>query len=167
MEEEKESVEAPVATLEFVEVLCTSSGKVRRFARGVTAGFAISVICLKLEPGAPGCLYIEAIKEGEESISFGPNSVLVIHGDGWKLQTVVESKGFRGIADIPGGAVNADMKGFNPLVSGRKASPQPGVPPFYIGKIVLAFIFIFLLAGFFSLALENLPQLLLFINPSV
>ena len=32
--------------------------------------------------------HIEAVKEGEEPVSFGPNSLLVDYGPGWKLQTV-------------------------------------------------------------------------------
>ncbi|KAJ8435235.1 hypothetical protein Cgig2_015638 [Carnegiea gigantea] len=79
----------------FLEVECTSSGKVRRFAQGTKAGFALSLINNKLEAGAPLGLYIEAVKDGEEPITFGPSSVLVSYGNGWRLQTVVDYQGFK------------------------------------------------------------------------
>lgn len=74
-----------------MEVKCKSSSKIRRFAEGTEAGFAVSLINRKLDKGAPKALHIEAIKEGdEEPISFGPSSVLVDYGHGWKLQTVTK-----------------------------------------------------------------------------
>jgi len=66
---------------------------VRRFAQGTKAGFALSLINNKLEAGAPLGLYIEAVKDGEDPITFGPSSVLVSYGNGWKLQTVVDYQG--------------------------------------------------------------------------
>ncbi|GAB2288848.1 hypothetical protein Dimus_023157 [Dionaea muscipula] len=107
---EKETSNAAEPTAVFLEVLCRSSGKVRRFAPGVKAGFASSLINLKLEPGVPFCLYIEAIKEGEEPISFGPDSVLVIYGNGWKLQTVIDSKGSKRVVDRPVAPTKADTQ---------------------------------------------------------
>lgn len=77
---------------QFVEVVCKSSGKTRRFASGTEAGFAVSLINRKVE-GGPIASHIEAVKEGEEPVSFGPNSVLVNYGDGWKLQTVTGAEG--------------------------------------------------------------------------
>lgn len=71
-----------------MEVSCRSSGKSRRFAVGTEAGFALNMINQKLGSGAQPALHIEAVKEGEEPVSFGPNSVLVNYGEGWKLQTV-------------------------------------------------------------------------------
>lgn len=77
-----------------MEVICKSSGKKRRFAAGTEAGFAVDVINRKLDGGVvPLVSRIEAVKEGEEPISFGPNSVLVDYGQGWKLETVTELKG--------------------------------------------------------------------------
>lgn len=77
-----------------MEVVCTSSGKVRRFAAGTDAGFALNLINKKLDGGIPLASHIEAVKEGEgEPISFGPNSVLVDYGSGWKLQTVAVLEG--------------------------------------------------------------------------
>jgi len=75
---------------QFLEVKCKSSGKTRRFAIGTDAGFALSLINRRLETDKPLALHIEAFKEGEEPIAFGPNSALVDYGHGWKLQTVME-----------------------------------------------------------------------------
>lgn len=36
-------------------------------------------------------VYIEAVKEGEEPISFGNDAFLVNYGHGWKLKAVIES----------------------------------------------------------------------------
>lgn len=77
---------------QFVEVVCKSSGKARRFAAGTEAGFAVSLINRKVE-GGPIASHIEAVKEGEEPVGFGPNSILVNYGDGWKLQTVTGAEG--------------------------------------------------------------------------
>lgn len=75
-----------------MEVICTASGKTRRFSAGTEAGFAVDLINKKLDKGGisgiPLASYIEAVKEGEEPVSFGPNSVLVNYGLAWKLQTV-------------------------------------------------------------------------------
>ncbi|GJV60900.1 hypothetical protein Tco_1467000, partial [Tanacetum coccineum] len=74
----------------YLEVKCTSTKKVRRFSVGTEAAFALKVINAKIgDEGLPMGLYIEAVKDGEESVSFGPNSVLVSYGEGWKLQTVM------------------------------------------------------------------------------
>ena len=70
---------------------CKSSGIVRRFAPGTRADFALSLINSKLDVGAPLALYIEAAKVGEESIYFGPTAVLLAYGNGWNLQTVLNS----------------------------------------------------------------------------
>lgn len=77
---------------QFLEVKCKSSGVTRRFAVGTEAGFAVSVINKKLGMGLglPLALHIEAVKQGQESITFGPNSVLLSYGDGWSLQTVTD-----------------------------------------------------------------------------
>lgn len=73
-----------------MEIACKSSGKVRRFAAGTEAKFALYTINRKLNGGAHPALYIEAVKEGEEPVIFGPRTVLVNYGQGWKLQTVTE-----------------------------------------------------------------------------
>ena len=68
--------------------MCKSLGKTSRFAAGTKAGFAVSLINRKLDIGSPFVLHIEAVKDREEPISFGPDAVLVDYGNGWKLQTV-------------------------------------------------------------------------------
>ena len=80
---------------QFIEVKCRSSGKTRRFAVGTDAGFALSLINRTLMGAAtatppPLALHIEAFKEKEEPIAFGPNSLLVQYGHGWQLQTRTE-----------------------------------------------------------------------------
>lgn len=75
---------------QFLEIACKSSGKVRRFAAGTEARFALYSINRKLTAGTLPALYIEAVKEGEEPVIFGPRTVLVNYGRGWKLQTVTE-----------------------------------------------------------------------------
>lgn len=75
---------------QFLEVTCKSSGRKTRYAVGTKAGFAVNLINRKLDVGRPLALHIEAVKEGEESINFGPDAVLVDYGNGWKLQTVTE-----------------------------------------------------------------------------
>ncbi|KAJ6434008.1 hypothetical protein OIU84_017677 [Salix udensis] len=71
-----------------LEVICNGLGKTSRFAAGTKAGFAVSLINRKLDIGSPFVLHIEAVKDREEPISFGPDAVLVDYGNGWKLQTV-------------------------------------------------------------------------------
>ncbi|KAF1879601.1 hypothetical protein Lal_00033258 [Lupinus albus] len=75
----------------YVEVKCTSSGNSRRFAAGTDAGFAVSLINRKLKKTMMVVSHIEAVKDGEEPIAFGPNSVLINFGNGWMLQTVTDS----------------------------------------------------------------------------
>lgn len=78
-------------TEQYVEVNCRSSGKTRRFAAGTDAGFAVSLINRKLKGTVPFALHIEAVKDGEEPIAFGPNSILVNFGEGWMLHTVTQT----------------------------------------------------------------------------
>ena len=76
------------AAWQFLEVTCRSSGKVRRFAAGTMARYALHAINRKLEPGAPPALHVEAVRDGEEPVSFGPSAALADYGRGWRLQTV-------------------------------------------------------------------------------
>ncbi|XP_030463666.2 uncharacterized protein LOC115683320 isoform X4 [Syzygium oleosum] len=149
----------------FLEVACRSSGKRRRFAAGTEAGFAMRVMNKKLESGSPFALFIEAVKEGEEAVTFGPKSALVDYGSGWRLQTVSEvdyaggdeGEGFRQhMARAP--FQNAD--GSSIVKDGGK----PVISLAYLGKILVAFILIFVLGAIFTLALEFLPVLILSIN---
>jgi len=55
---------------------------------GTDAGFAVALINRKLKGTVVPASHIEAAKDGEEPIAFGPTSFLSDFGDGWKLQTV-------------------------------------------------------------------------------
>ncbi|KAJ9131854.1 hypothetical protein P3X46_005335 [Hevea brasiliensis] len=150
----------------FLEVACKSLGKISRFAAGTRAGFAVSLINRKLEAGAPLVSHIEAVKDGEEPISFGPDAILVDYSNGWKLQTVTELD-FGGVRKaesirlIPTQAPNLQIfEGRRPA----KIVPKSGVSFLYIAKILLAFVLIFVLGAIFTVALENLPRLILLIN---
>lgn len=80
-----------------MEVICSASGKTRRFSFGTEAGFAVNLINRTLVKegllGLPFASHIEAVKEGEEAVSFGPNSLLVNYGHGWKLRSAVDFDG--------------------------------------------------------------------------
>ncbi|XP_062214594.1 uncharacterized protein LOC133915452 [Phragmites australis] len=131
----------------FLEVTCRSSGKVRRFAAGTTARYALHAINRKLEPGAPPALHVEAVSDGEEPVSFGPSAPLAGYGRGWRLQTVT-APDVPGIHETP----HPDMK--------RGDAQAAMDSPAYVGKIVLAFVFIFLLGGLFTYLLEKLPDMI-------
>ncbi|KAL6519604.1 hypothetical protein OROMI_032880 [Orobanche minor] len=160
--------------LPFLEVLCKSSGKIRRFSVGTEAGFAVHLINKKLlnDIGGKDVLmasHIEAIKEGEEEeepVSFGQSSLLVDYGSGWKLQTVLEPHGDKGGVHIGTTRVRkASARGIDGSHSiGRKES---AISFLYIAKILLAFLLMFVFGSIFTLALENLPQLILYINSSL
>ncbi|XP_061945562.1 uncharacterized protein LOC133669439 isoform X8 [Populus nigra] len=147
----------------FLEVICKSLGKTSRFAAGTKAGFAVSLINRKLDVGAPFVLHIEAVKDGEEPISFGPDAVLVDYGNDWKLQTFT-------VLDYGVGVRQAEhfqqipkqqrSDGSRPAMTATK----PGISFLYMAKILVAFVLLFVLGASFTLALENLPRLILFIN---
>ncbi|KAM7500055.1 hypothetical protein LguiA_024469 [Lonicera macranthoides] len=164
-EEREDSSKVKYPSPLFVEVICKSSGKKRRFAASTEAGFAVDVINRKLDGGGiPLASRIEAVKEGEEPISFGPNSVLVDYGQGWKLETVTESKvGPRKEESIDTGKRGPPVEGLNGSGSTEKIS-QPVISFAYLGKILIAFVMMFVLGAVFTLALENLPGLILYIN---
>ncbi|GAV88380.1 hypothetical protein CFOL_v3_31803 [Cephalotus follicularis] len=165
MAEEASKVDYPQPP-PFLEVRCKSSGKMKRFAEGTKAGFAVSLINRKLDIRTPVALHIEAVKEGEEPISFGPDAALVNFGNGWMLQTVTEADdaGFReGQGVWPFRTRISTSEHFDSSRPSKRIS-QPVINFFYIGKIFLAFLLLFFLGGFFTLALENLPRLILFIN---
>lgn len=137
----------------------------RRFAAGTNAGFALSLINQKLDVGNPLALHIEAVKEGEEPVSFGPCSILVDYGNGWKLQTFTEgiSEG-KGSGPTKMGIPNVlNLDGSHPV----KGVPPPVISTQYIGRIFLALVLIFLLGTVFTLLLENLPRFILFVNSSM
>ncbi|CAA2985702.1 uncharacterized protein LOC111383751 isoform X2 [Olea europaea subsp. europaea] len=161
----------------FVEVICKSSGKTRRFAVDTDAGFAVNLINKKLRSDVSGgdggniplASYIEAVKEGEEEepISFGPRSVLADYGPGWRLQTVVQQNDdVTGVHVRPARAQKADAKGVDESHSMKRAS-QSALNFLYVGKILFAFLLLFVFGAIFTLLLENLPQFILYINSSV
>ncbi|XP_059463629.1 uncharacterized protein LOC132192339 [Corylus avellana] len=163
---------APHPRPTFLEVKCKSSGKTRRFAVGTDAGFALSLINRRLETGKPLALHIEALKEGEEPIAFGPNSALVDYGRGWKLQTVIELD--FDYAGVPKGeGVRPVTTRFSTVPSTGGSRPakgedsKPEISFVYIGRIILAFILIFVLGAIFTLALESLPRLILYIKSAM
>ncbi|KAM5550418.1 hypothetical protein ABKV19_027531 [Rosa sericea] len=149
----------------FVEVKCESSGMRRRFAMGTEAGFAVSVINRKLgtvgDPHPhPLCLHIEAVKEGEEPITFGPNSLLVDYGPGWTLHTVTQLpfSGGEGVVRPKPMQVPHVMGSDN--LHAANGVPKQAIDFMYVGKIVLAFILIFVLGAILTLVLENIPRLM-------
>ncbi|XP_068635889.1 uncharacterized protein [Aristolochia californica] len=146
----------------FVEVTCKSSGKKRRFATGTKAGFALHLINRTREVGVPPAFLIEAAKEGEEPINFGPTSVLVDYGEGWWLQTVPE-EGYE--AQVRQTEVKSSAK-FH-LKGESISGSQLKDSALYVRKILLAFGFIFLIGGIFTLFLENLPRLIMFVKASL
>ncbi|ESQ47327.1 hypothetical protein EUTSA_v10028111mg, partial [Eutrema salsugineum] len=165
----------------FLEVFCEVSGKDYRFSAGTKAEFAVSVINRKLGSLKSRVVYIEAAKEGEEPISFGDGAYLADYGHGWKLKTVVD-------AGIPGTETKNVLQRHLPRQfpsvsfssppvssSGSKDSKSPRAekPEFegdqslkYIGRILVAFVLMFILGGLFTMALENLPKLILLFNNS-
>ncbi|CAK7341547.1 unnamed protein product [Dovyalis caffra] len=160
-EEEDSKVSSPQPPHPVLEVICKSLAKTSRFAAGTKAGFAVSLLNRKLDIGAPFVLHIEAVKDGEEPISFGPDAVLVDYGNGWKLQTVtvLDYGGVRQTEHFPQ-IPTQNSDGSRPA----KTASKPGIGFVYIAKIVVAFILLFVLGAIFTLALENLPRLILFIN---
>ncbi|MFS7908566.1 hypothetical protein Hanom_Chr01g00084681 [Helianthus anomalus] len=160
--------DSPSVSPSYLEVNCTSSSKIRRFSAGTEAGFALHLINKKLDDGLPVASYIEAVKEGEEPVSFGRNSVLVCYGHGWKLQTVTEPEGARARRRSIRRTINRES---SPLFSEELHSTKSLLPSVigvhYFAKVLLAFVLLFVFGAVFTLALENLPRLLILINPSV
>ncbi|KAF5193950.1 maltase-glucoamylase, intestinal protein [Thalictrum thalictroides] len=169
MGEEKEEVENPSTLLQppkpFIEIICKSSGKVRRFAVGTDARFALQLINKNLDSGIPLALYIEADKEGEEPISFGHNAVLVDYGDGWKLQTVIDYEAALGMekGEPPTDKQLPNVTGTDGLQRSASGSER-NFSYLYLGRILLVLIFIVLFAVILTLGLENLPRLILYVT---
>ncbi|KAL1821156.1 hypothetical protein ACET3Z_016025 [Daucus carota] len=143
----------------FIEVVCKSSGKVRRFAPGTDAAFAVSLINKKLLLDGVSsrpqlASHIEAVKPGndsEEPISFGPTAPLVNYGPPWVLHTVVAQSH----------KLKTTVKGSE---GSRSAETESKLPLLYIAKIVLALLIVFAIGTILMLFLENLPALLLYIQ---
>ncbi|WOH12174.1 hypothetical protein DCAR_0831673 [Daucus carota subsp. sativus] len=161
----------------FVEVVCKSSGKVRRFAAGTDAGFAVSLINKKLlldnisaksSRSSPQLAsHIEAVKPGhdsEEPISFGPTASLVNYGSPWILQTVVTQphKPKRTVECSKIFHIYMGSSGTEGSCSEKKESQPLG--HLCIGKIALALPIVFVIWKIFLQFLQNLPLLLLYIH---
>ncbi|RZB45921.1 uncharacterized protein LOC114400850 [Glycine soja] len=149
---------------QYVEVNCRSSGKTRRFAAGTDAGFAVALINRKLKGTLVAASHIEAVKDEEEPIAFGPTSLLSNFGEGWKLQTVTLTDLSSEVGDGQFQQMAMQTPG---LVSGvpspasRISNPISFV---YLVKIMFAFILIFVLGAIFTLFLDNLPAFILFLK---
>uniref|UniRef100_A0A0D9VZ06 Uncharacterized protein n=1 Tax=Leersia perrieri TaxID=77586 RepID=A0A0D9VZ06_9ORYZ len=139
----------------FLEVKCRSTGKVRRFAYGTTARYALHAVNRKLAAGEPAALHVEAVKDGEEPVSFGPTAPLADYGDGWKLQTLTEQDA-PDYHQTPAAAFDMRRDETKQTAKNPQDRETMGV---YITKIVLAFVFIFLLGGLFTYLLETLPDM--------
>lgn len=134
----------------------------RRFAAGTKAGFAANLISQN-NPSSRE-VRIEAVKKGEEAVVFGPNALLVNYGPSWKLEAVTIARG--GVV-VDGGRGDPKSKlKLKPTVGDELASSDFPISIFYIGKVFVAFIFIFLIGAIFTYFLENLPELLSYINSS-
>ncbi|KAK4345863.1 hypothetical protein RND71_036039 [Anisodus tanguticus] len=169
MAEQKEETKVNQPTEQshsFVEVICKCTGKTWRFAAGTEAKFALKFIngsrIDSILVNTP-VTYIEAVKDGEVPVIFGPNSILVNYGKGWKLQPATETTTVfsRGMPDnyatlrptyVPSASDNSH--------SARRKSQAVALSPIYIGKILLVFILMFLIGAVFTLLLDNLPQLI-------
>ncbi|KAG6537604.1 uncharacterized protein LOC122035838 [Zingiber officinale] len=159
--DERSNLSDSTQPLPFLEVYCWSSGKVRRFAAGTAAGYALLVINKKLDAGDCQALLIEAAKEGEEPVVFGPNAVLINYGKGWKLQTVTAEGYKEAIGEHQRSKISPDiMQSPNskslekPETMGQQSSTFNLL---YISKILLVFALMFMFGGALTFLLENLP----------
>lgn len=79
--------------LQFVEVV-GPDGEKKRFAEGTRAGFVVERFN-KLSPNyTKPVVCIQAYKEGQESIEYGPEVELILHDRSWELQCVSECEFF-------------------------------------------------------------------------
>ncbi|XP_031477018.1 uncharacterized protein LOC116248391 [Nymphaea colorata] len=169
-EEETQHLSSGAPAPPYIVVNCKASGKVTRFAAGTEAGFAVRMINKKLDIGIAPASHIEAVKGEEEPISFGHTAVLVDYGEGWKLQTVHEDADheIRRVGSferrVHGGMGTSSSTIFQQkrtIATGFEFSLQ------YIGKVLLAFCFIFLIGGVLTFILENLPSLISSVSTSL
>lgn len=77
--------------LQFVEVI-GPDGKKKRFARGTRAGFAVERFNKLIPNDSKPVVCIQAYKEGEEPIEYGPDVELILYDQTWTLQSVSECK---------------------------------------------------------------------------
>lgn len=154
----------PQVSSTFVEVLGPDR-IVYRFAAGTKAGFAVDRISSRL---SESIVCIQATKEGEEPVEFGPNAHLVNYGDGWILCTLQsESQSCpksspKKRPDISGNqSFNTKHVDPSTLYPGGKLPPGRSAEMTfeYVGKIALCFVFMLLLGTILKTLLEQLPTL--------
>ncbi|XP_060177160.1 uncharacterized protein LOC132607274 isoform X2 [Lycium barbarum] len=165
MAEQKEETKVNQKSHSFVEVICKCTGKTWRFAAGTEAKFALKFINSSridsILANTP-VTYIEAVKDGEVPVIFGPNSILVNYGKGWKLQPATETTTVfsRGMPDDYAAVRPTYVPPASDNSHSERRKSQAALSPIYIGKILLVFILMFLIGAVFTLFLDNLPQLL-------
>ncbi|XP_010521500.1 PREDICTED: uncharacterized protein LOC104800403 [Tarenaya hassleriana] len=175
MAEEASITASPPSPPPFAEVSCKISGKNYRFASGTKAEFAVALINRKLGLVNPRVIYIEAVKEGEEPISFGPHADLVDYGHDWKLNAVNDAnhpgtENSDGVPlQIPRKIPSASSGSDDSKSERRSSSPEAkeGLSPVYIGKTLVAFVLMLVLGALFTIALENLPVLISLLDSSM
>lgn len=78
--------------LQFVEVLGPDAKK-KRFAEGTRAGFVVDRFNKLIPNDTKPVVCVQAHKEGEEPIEYGPEVELqILHDKSWALQSVSECK---------------------------------------------------------------------------
>lgn len=80
-----------VWVLQFVAVV-GPDGKKKRFAVGTRAGFAVERFNKLIPNDSKPVVCIQAYKEGEEPIEYGPDVELYLYDNSWTLQCVSECK---------------------------------------------------------------------------
>ncbi|KAG0556259.1 hypothetical protein KC19_11G039100 [Ceratodon purpureus] len=90
--------------LQFVEVI-GPDGKKKRFANGTRAGFAVERFNKLIPNDSKPVVCIQAYKEGEEPIEFGPDVELILYDTAWVLQSVSEY-----VFPIPDNYVEAEIE---------------------------------------------------------
>ncbi|KAG0556261.1 hypothetical protein M758_11G038200 [Ceratodon purpureus] len=89
---------------DFVEVI-GPDGKKKRFANGTRAGFAVERFNKLIPNDSKPVVCIQAYKEGEEPIEFGPDVELILYDTAWVLQSVSEY-----VFPIPDNYVEAEIE---------------------------------------------------------
>ena len=77
--------------MQFVEVI-GPDGKKKRFAQGTRAGFAVERFNKLIPNDSKPVVCIQAYKDGEEPIEYGPDVELFLYDKAWILQSVSECK---------------------------------------------------------------------------
>ncbi|TKY46333.1 hypothetical protein E2542_SST28371 [Spatholobus suberectus] len=152
---------------QYVEVNCRSSGKTRRFAAGTDAAFAVALINRMLKGTVAVASHIEAVKDGEEPIAFGPTSLISNFGEGWKLQTVTLTDLSSEVGKGQFQQMAMQAPGLVSGVPGPARGVSNPISFVYLVRIIFAFILIFVLGAIFTLFLNNLPAFILFLKSIV